>query len=98
MNKHPTNRRLALAVALLACFCLPAVAQSDWPTQPIKLVVPFTAGSGTDIIARALAEKLGTALAQSVIIENKPGAGGTPLAMWSTPRFTRICRMTRSKT
>lgn len=77
MNKHPTNRRLALAVALLACFCLPAVAQSDWPTQPIKLVVPFTAGSGTDIIARALAEKLGTALAQSVIIENKPGAGGT---------------------
>jgi tripartite-type tricarboxylate transporter receptor subunit TctC len=63
--------------AVLTTLGMAAHAQSDWPKQTVKLVVPFTAGSGTDIIARALAEKLGPALGQTVIIENKPGAGGT---------------------
>lgn len=75
---HPTRRRLFLAGALAAFALGGAHAQGDWPRgQPIKLVVPFTAGSGTDIVARIVAERLGPALATSVIVENKPGAGGT---------------------
>lgn len=76
----PWRRRQALAAvaALAACALTGAHAQSPWPgTQPIKLVVPFTAGSGTDIVARLVAEKLGPALGTSVIVDNKPGAGGT---------------------
>lgn len=76
---HPTRRVLlgaAIAAALLGG--VNANAQGDWPRgQPIKLVVPFTAGSGTDIVARLVAERLGPALATSVVVENKPGAGGT---------------------
>ncbi|MGA8516519.1 MAG: tripartite tricarboxylate transporter substrate-binding protein, partial [Burkholderiaceae bacterium] len=71
------NRRTLVAAAALTTLGLSAQAQSDWPKQTVKLVVPFTAGSGTDIIARAVAEKLGPALGQTVVIENKPGAGGT---------------------
>ncbi len=77
MQRKFLNRRTLIAAAALVSVSLSAHAQSDWPKQTVKLVVPFTAGSGTDIIARAVAEKLGTALGQTVIIENKPGAGGT---------------------
>ncbi|WP_447776909.1 Bug family tripartite tricarboxylate transporter substrate binding protein [Variovorax boronicumulans] len=76
----PWSRRQALtiAAALAACTLGGAHAQGAWPgTQPIKLVVPFTAGSGTDIVARLVAEKLGPALGTSVIVDNRPGAGGT---------------------
>ncbi|WP_018903320.1 tripartite tricarboxylate transporter substrate binding protein [Variovorax paradoxus] len=73
------RQALALAAALAAIGTLGiAHAQNPWPgTQPIKLVVPFTAGSGTDIVARLVAEKLGPALGTSVVVDNKPGAGGT---------------------
>ena len=76
---NPSRRQaLAMAAALAACTLGGAHAQGAWPgTQPIKLVVPFTAGSGTDIVARLVAEKLGPALGTSVIVDNKPGAGGT---------------------
>ncbi|CAN7159695.1 tripartite tricarboxylate transporter substrate binding protein [Variovorax paradoxus] len=75
------RQALALAAALAAISTLGAAhAQNPWPgTQPIKLVVPFTAGSGTDIVARLVAEKLGPALGTSVVVDNKPGAGGTLL-------------------
>ncbi|MDP9931891.1 Bug family tripartite tricarboxylate transporter substrate binding protein [Variovorax paradoxus] len=76
---NPSRRQaLAMAAALAACTLGGAHAQGAWPgTQPIKLVVPFTAGSGTDIVARLVAEKLGPALGTSVVVDNKPGAGGT---------------------
>lgn len=54
-----------------------AVAQQDYPSQPIKLVVPYSAGGGTDGVARILAKELREVLNQSVIVENKPGAGAT---------------------
>jgi tripartite-type tricarboxylate transporter receptor subunit TctC len=72
------RRQLIAAAACTSSLAsLPAWAQGAWPNQPIKFVVPFTAGSGTDIIARAVAQRLTPVLGQSIVIENKPGAGGT---------------------
>ena len=71
--KYP--RLLPWLAALFAP--LAAVAQSNWPDKPIHVIVPFTAGSGTDIIARTLAEPMSRALGQPIVIENRPGAGGT---------------------
>ena len=73
MNNIPQTA----AALLLAAFATAASAQS-WPAaKPITLVVPFPAGGTTDVLARALADKLGTALGQTVIVESKPGAGAT---------------------
>jgi tripartite-type tricarboxylate transporter receptor subunit TctC len=67
----------AAALFAAALFAGGVAAQGAWPTRPIKMVVPFTAGSGTDIIARTVGDAMSKSLGQPVIIENKPGAGGT---------------------
>ncbi len=63
------------AAALLATGVV--LAQAAYPSKPIRFLVPFTAGSGTDLIARAVADTMGKSMGQTIIIENKPGAGGT---------------------
>ena len=65
-----------------------AAGTSDWPSRPLKLIVPFPPGSSPDLIARALADGLRTPLGQTVLVENKPGAGGligTGLAAHAAP-------------
>jgi tripartite-type tricarboxylate transporter receptor subunit TctC len=65
---------LALACAWGAAVAAPA---DDYPSKPIKIVVSFSAGGTTDVIARQVAQRLSTHLKQPVVVENKPGAGGT---------------------
>ena len=80
----PLSRR-TFAAAVLCCTALAAGAQDKYPSKPITVVVPQAAGGANDAIARVLAQKLGEQLGQSVIVENRPGAGGT-LATGTTAR------------
>ncbi|WP_225783120.1 tripartite tricarboxylate transporter substrate binding protein [Xenophilus sp. Marseille-Q4582] len=71
------RRALCLALALSAAGLAPVSAlhaQEPWPAKPIKLVVPFPPGGGTDLVARALGQKLSERLKQAIVIDNKPGA------------------------
>ncbi|MFM2029615.1 MAG: hypothetical protein RL517_806 [Pseudomonadota bacterium] len=68
-------RKIILTLSVLGAL-LPAVANSQsYPTQPIKLIIPFAAGGPSDVLARGFTPKLGESLGQPIIIENKPGAG-----------------------
>ena len=70
---------IVLAAAILAAPAGYAVAQDAFPNKPIKLLVPFTPGGGTDILARIVAQKMSESMGQQVIVDNKPG-GNTLVA------------------
>jgi len=73
---HPIRR--ALCTALVLAVPMMSVAQSsDYPARAITLVIPYSPGGSTDIVGRIVAQKLGDLLGQSVVVENRPGAGGT---------------------
>lgn len=87
---YSKNRRLALVLAAGAALAMPvasALAQA-YPARPVRLIVPYPAGGGTDFFARTVGQKLGEGLGQTVIVENKPGAAtiiGAEAAAKSTP-------------
>ena len=78
--KKNWKARTLIAASLGACLMAaqsPAAAQAPWPDKPITLVVPYSAGGPTDVVARMLAIPMGKSLGQTVIVENTVGAGGT---------------------
>ncbi len=64
-----------LVSAVLACAGAVTSSAQDYPSRPIRLVLPYTAGGGGDALTRLLARKLETILSQQVLVENRPGAG-----------------------
>jgi tripartite-type tricarboxylate transporter receptor subunit TctC len=69
-------KRLILSIAAVVALATPLLAQANWPTRPVKLVVPFAAGGSADTLGRSFGEQLTTALGQQVVIENQGAAGG----------------------
>ncbi|MBC7778491.1 MAG: tripartite tricarboxylate transporter substrate binding protein [Proteobacteria bacterium] len=65
-----------LAAVVLHAAVVGAQAQTPFPTKPIRMIVAFAAGGGTDIVARVIGQRMGDALGQTVLIDNRPGAGG----------------------
>jgi tripartite-type tricarboxylate transporter receptor subunit TctC len=74
---NPLRRSLVLSTALLPLATGTAFAQASWPTKPIRLIVTFSPGGSSDIVARLLQPGLQQKLGQPVLVENKPGAGST---------------------
>ena len=86
----PMNRRVALAAIVLwfAGGVHAVRAATAYPDKPVRMIVPFTPRGTSDVVARIIAEKLGAALGQNVVVDNRPGAGGTigaDIAAKSTP-------------
>ena len=71
------NRRLFAVALAAACTCVGLAARAEWPEKPVKIIVPFAAGGGTDIMGRLIAERLSAILKQPFVVENKAGAGAT---------------------
>ncbi len=92
---------LAFGVALLLGISAPAVQAQDYPSRPVKVVVPFGAGGPADVYARILAQHLGEALKQPFVVENRPGAGsiiGTDAVAKSDPDGYTLLLMSNTHT
>jgi tripartite-type tricarboxylate transporter receptor subunit TctC len=77
MKAHIRPALLAFGALSLVVAATPALAQGDYPTRPIKVVVPFAAGGGIDITARIATDKMSEALGQQIVVQNQGGAGGS---------------------
>src|ERR1700742_2784756 len=71
-----TMRRLAAIAAFIALLPAASAAQ-DWPARPIRAIIPFGAGSATDVVPRIVFDQLAPQLGQPIVVENRTGAGGT---------------------
>jgi len=72
--------RTVLASMLTACLALPAapaLSADSYPSKPVRLIIPFSPGGGTDILARAVSDKMSEAIGGTIVIDNRPGAGST---------------------
>jgi tripartite-type tricarboxylate transporter receptor subunit TctC len=79
MPRHASGRRALLGAALAAptlSLARPALAQGAWPSRPIRMIVPFGAGTSTDIMTRLVTPRMSEELGQPIVVENRPGAGG----------------------
>jgi tripartite-type tricarboxylate transporter receptor subunit TctC len=72
----PVLLRLLLIISMFGVLCGSTHAQGEWPNKPVRIVVPWPAGGSADIVGRLLAERLGVALRQNFIVENRAGASG----------------------
>jgi tripartite-type tricarboxylate transporter receptor subunit TctC len=77
MNRWATRAAAAAALILAAGFSGTVLAQAGYPDKPIRMIVPFPPGGGTDILGRIVSDKLSSTLGWKVVVENKAGAGGT---------------------
>lgn len=67
---------LAVAATALAPFATPAFAQAAWPDRPVRIIVPYAAGQGADVLTRLVAAELAKSLNQNIVVDNRAGAGG----------------------
>ena len=74
--RTPLSRCVAGLLAVCAWLCAPAAASDDYPSRPIRFLVPYPPGGGNDVVARAIAQKLAVNMGQPVVIENRAGATG----------------------
>src|SRR5437773_11764142 len=85
----------------VACLATGVFAQTAYPTKPVKIIVPYSAGGPADIYARSIGDRLQKTLAQPLVIENRPGAGaiiGTDLVPKSSPRRYTLLMLSNAHT
>ncbi|MBI2296063.1 MAG: hypothetical protein HYU76_08565 [Betaproteobacteria bacterium] len=98
MTRNIRNAAAAAAAGLLLWAAMEAVAQ-DYPGRPIRIIVPFSAGGGTDVLARLLGQRLHESLGQIAVVDNRPGASGNigaELVVKSPPDGTTLLLSTAS--
>jgi tripartite-type tricarboxylate transporter receptor subunit TctC len=84
MKRQSIGMRIGLMLCALLAAPVTASAQDDYPARAVRVVVPFAAGGGTDVLTRLIADELSRALGKQFYIENAPGAGGTTATAQAT--------------